>query len=91
MAPEILTKYYRKSARHNVSTDGATITGQDFLFSDSVWRNVTDEGVEGMLTLQLLFPLAMLMFFWLAGQLERLPNGPGDKGPRRFMGLWHWE
>ena len=33
-----------------------------------------------MLTLQLLFPLALLTCYWLAGHMERLTSGAGGDG-----------
>lgn len=42
----------------------------------SSWRSPEKGGVERMFTLQLLFPLALLLSYWMAGQLERLTQSP---------------
>jgi len=44
-----------------------------------------------MLTLQLLFPLALLTCYWLAGCMERLTSGAGGTGSRRFLSLGYGE
>ena len=51
----------------------------------SSWRSPEKGGVERMFTLQLLFPLALLLSYWMAGQLERLYAKSWQESPPGFI------